>query len=277
MVIVKLYGGLGNQMYQYAAGKALALKIKTNLYLDDSWFVEIKGNKDVTQRVFELQPFGIEKNPLSLWDRISLKASPLVEFKESKFGYNKDFRTLKGNVVLDGYWQSYKYFDDYAAEIRTTFKFPKLSGDTRKLLERINSVNSISLHVRRGDYVTRKSTNDFHGVLGNKYYLSALKKIVTDVKDPYVFIFSDDPQWCRQNLKVPYKAYYQGNGDSGSGVNDMHLMSACKHHIIANSSFSWWAAWLDEKSEKKVAAPGDWFRQADAGLKDRLPKSWIKI
>jgi len=277
MVTVKLYGGLGNQMYQYAAGVALARKLRSKLHLDTAWFEQIKGNADVTQRIYELDGFGIAPAPLSVLDKINLRLNPPKLFSESGLGFNKDFEELNGNVYLDGYWQSYKYFEEYRQAILEAFSFPEtISRSNLRLLTQIKKLNSVSIHVRRGDYNTKRGRS-YHGLIGKSYYYKALEDLSKKVKHPVVFIFSDEIDWCKKNLTFDYPLEFIDSNSTNAGVEDMRLMSSCKHNIIANSSFSWWAAWLNKNVEKTIYAPTAWFAGEEHNIDDRLPTQWIRI
>lgn len=273
MVITKLYGGLGNQMYQYAAGKALATKLKSKLILDTSWFEEIKGNPDVAQRVYELDGFNIYPERLTILDQAKLSLWPAHEFKEGGLNYNSDFEGLRGNVILDGYWQSYRYFEPYSEVIQSAFAFqPFTSTENEELLQQIEQSESVALHVRRGDYNTKRG-RAFHGLLKPDYYHKALKLIQSKVNNPEIFVFSDEIDWCKKTFSFDFPAHFVDSNSTSSGIDDMHLMAACKHNIIANSSFSSWAAWLNTNKNKLVYAPRSWFVTVDA-IKDRVPASW---
>lgn len=276
MVIVKLYGGLGNQMYQYAAGSVLAEKLDARLRTDLSWFEAIKGNPGVVQRVYELDGFGIMPKELGYLDRMVLSFSPAQEFKESALGFNKSFNKLKGNVILDGYWQSYKYFNGYEDHVSELFKFPASKGKNKKLLDQITSVESISLHVRRGDYNT-KIGRKYHGLMPFKYYQESVKAVTRGTASPHLFVFSDEIDWCKENLKFDIPATFVDSNSPNTGSQDMSLMSACKHNIIANSSFSWWAAWLNRNPRKIVCAPKNWFAGEEHQISDRIPGDWLLL
>jgi hypothetical protein len=261
-------------MYQFAAGKALSLKLNSKLYLDTSWFAEIKGNPDVVQRAYELQDFHIEPGGLSTLDKLRLKLSPPTVFKEPDSRYRADFEKLRGNVLLDGYWQSYKYFKAYENQIQRAFSFPSFkSSSNKQLLKQITVSESVSVHVRRGDYNTKRG-RAFHGLLPKTYYQQALANLEKNVKNPTLFVFSDEIEWCKKNFKFKQPAVFIDSNSSNTGVDDMHLMAACKHNIIANSSFSSWAAWLNTNRHKQVYAPKQWFA-SEKTLQDRLPPSWI--
>ncbi|MGH7156964.1 MAG: alpha-1,2-fucosyltransferase [Candidatus Saccharimonadales bacterium] len=279
MVITRLYGGLGNQMFQYAVGLVLADRLSTRLYMDLSWFEAIKGNANVAQRVYELDVFDIYPKQLGLLDKISIKLNSPISFKEQGLGYQKSFRNLRGNIILDGYWQSYKYLDRKRELVLEAFSFPeKISQKNLKIFSSIQKAESVSIHIRRGDYVQMKHTNIYHGVIPLSYYSQAIAYFESLLNGPVFYIFSDDPKWCRTNLKLRSPAVFvDNNRGQRSGVEDLRLMSACKHNIIANSSFSWWAAWLNSNPQKIVCSPKDWFAGTKHRIQDRIPKDWLII
>jgi hypothetical protein len=277
MIITKLSGGLGNQMFQYAAGATLASKLKTENYLDLSWFDLIKGRADVAQRTYELDQFGIIPLELGLKQRAILRVRSPIVFAEKKQGYNPDLWHLEGNVLLDGYWQSYKYLEDNRDKILRIFSFPEVISDkNRRLLEHIKTVGSISLHIRRGDYVHIKKTNKIHGLLSLEYYHQAVDLLLKNIRNPHIFIFSDDLVWAKNNLKLNMPITFVSN-QLDRGVEDMRLMAACKYNIVANSSFSWWGAWLNQSPDKRIIAPKHWFRTADLKNPDLIPDKWIRL
>lgn len=292
MIIVRLMGGLGNQMFQYAAGRRLANHHQTKLYADLSWFETV--TEVDSKRSYELGCFSLKADFISpqrfalvLDDTENLKTQiytytkglikPRVRrYLEQGHGYNKVFLKLPNNTFLEGFWQSEKYFLDIRDLLLRDFSFKSGPMDkNRQALEDIRSSNAVSIHVRRGDYVNNKLTKAFHGVLGLGYYKKAVARLVRDIDKPRFFIFSDDPDWCRQNLKLGFPStYISGNK---AGFEDLRLMINCQHHIIANSSFSWWGAWLSENPGKIVIGPKDWFREKSLDTSDVLPKTWIKL
>jgi len=292
MVVVKLQGGLGNQMFQHAAARALAEKRGSNIRMDLSWFDG--ANLVDAPRHYELDRFSLKQSFVSpeqyaliteesnslkikLYNLTKGRAKPRVLlYKESGHGFDQRFFDLPDNVILDGYWQSEKYFLGVRDAILADFSFKNLAtGKNRSLLTEIKKVSAVSIHVRRGDYATTKAAKEFHGLMGLDYYAEAIKQISKRVQGISFFVFSDDPEWCKQNLKVPLPVTYIDHNKDGA--EDMRLMSACKHHIIANSTFSWWGAWLNPSSEKIVYAPRRWFANPDMDTKDILPDSWEKL
>jgi hypothetical protein len=151
-----------------------------------------------------------------------------------------------------------------------------LSGKNADIAEQIGRVNAVSLHVRRGDYVKNPKTTATHGLCSLDYYHTAIRYIYETVEQPYFFIFSDDMAWVKEHLKIDAPCQYVDHNQGKESFNDMHLMSLCKHHIIANSSFSWWGAWLNSSPEKIVIAPNKWFANQN-NIKDLLPNDWVTL
>jgi len=292
MIMLNIIGGLGNQMFQYAAGKALALKIGQDLMVDIAEFsgyqlhhgfelnrlfncnAEIASHKDVSnilgwQALKFAQRF-LKKPQLKLFRRQSFVVEP-------HYHHWPMLNEIKGNAYLLGYWQSEKYFADYSEEIRQAFTFKlSLSMENSKIADQILNVNAISLHVRRGDYVS-DSKNSFIGVCSLDYYQNAISYIKSIVDSPVFYIFSDDINWVKAHIVLDSPAVFVSHNQGAESYNDMRLMSMCKHHIIANSSFSWWGAWLNAHPEKIVIAPKKWFASDQFDTSDLLPSSWIRI
>ncbi len=292
MIITRLMGGLGNQMFQYAAARALAEKRATQVRIDLSWFDSARLVD--APRHYELDRFSLKQNfidpsryalvagqdsslKIRLYGFTKGRTKPRVLLcKESGHGFGAQFFDQPNNVLLEGYWQSEKYFIGIRNLILTDFSFgTPATGKNEALLSDINSTNAVSIHVRRGDYANTKAAREIHGLMGLDYYAEAIKQINKRVPDIKFFVFSDDPVWCKQNLKVPGSAVYVDHNKDGA--EDMRLMTACKHHIIANSTFSWWGAWLNPSEEKIVYAPKRWFANKDMDTRDILPESWEKL
>jgi hypothetical protein len=277
MVIVKLYGGLGNQMYQYATAVALAERLDTSVYMDLDWFQEVKNKPELTLRWYELDGFGIDPKTITPFGRLGLTLRPPKVFKEDFFGYLPAFEKLSGNVILDGYWQSYKYFAEHKEAVARAFTFPEaVKPENKKIIDRMESSNSVMLHVRRGDYNTKRG-KEFHGLIPLEYYRKAVADLKKKINNPTFYIFSDEIDWCRQNLKLDDPSEFIDSNGPNSGVEDMQLMAGCKHAIIANSSFSWWATWLNTHPGMLVYAPTAWFKGTEHEIEDRLPPEWIRI
>ena len=290
MIVSHIIGGLGNQMFQYAAGRTLSLKLGVSLKLDVDDFdgyglhqgfeldrlftckIELATEAD---KQFVL---GWQKNRLI---RRILKRPTLAAFRhkhfvvEPSFTYWDGIDSLKGNAYLDGYWQSEKYFYEFASTIRADFAFRlALSDQNAEIATRISKLNAVSLHVRRGDYVSNKKTNSVHGVCTLDYYRDAIEYILKRIESPVFFVFSDEMAWVRNNLKIAAETVFVDHNSGKESYNDMRLMSLCQHHIIANSSFSWWGAWLNSSENKIVIAPKKWFVN-QSNVVDLLPLNWV--
>jgi len=298
MIITKLKGGLGNQMFQYATGFALSQKNNTKHKIDVSEYD--KNNKD-TPRKFSLNIFNIN-SPIALSEEIILirknnswsKLFYLIKRKILR-KYYLDFhpdlykkintKIKKGfSVYLDGNFQSEKNFMEFSNQIRQEFTFKKEFFDdkVKQLAEVIQKENSVSIHVRRGDYVNDKKTNKYHGVCPIEYYEEAVSLIKKKVSEPIFYVFTDDEKWVSENFTKPeflrlMPTFINVSKNNFKDHEEMYLMSQCHHHIIANSSFSWWGAWLNKKSDKIVIAPEKWVNKNPNPHKNIIPETWIKI
>jgi len=283
LIISRLNGGLGNQMFQYALGRSLALKHNTNLGLDISSY-HLGGG--VTQRKFALDDFTIDSETVDLSDhkpndgitQYLQRFYPYYrrnEIQERTFNFDPNILKASRECILTGYWQSEKYFKEAESVIRRDFSFKKLVYlHLEKTSSDIENSHSVSIHFRRGDYVENEQVNKIHGVCDFDYYMGALKILNAKYSDLKLFVFSDDIQWVMTNFEIGQEIDFI---DTGSDTSDMYLMSLCKHHIIANSSFSWWGAWLGRFSDKTVIAPKSWFKTTARKTDDLLPPSWIRI
>jgi hypothetical protein len=279
MVIVKIVGGLGNQMFQYAFGRTISLKYQTPLFLDLSAFTTYQLHS-YSLNHFNIQariasPQQIQK--LTQKNKWWFGSKPKV-FQEPHFYFCPAALSQKPSRYFDGYWQSENYFSGIIPTLRKDLSVA-IAPDLVNLgyVEKMKSVNSVSLHIRRGDYVSNPSANQVHGVMGLEYYHQAIESIQRQLKDPYYFIFSDDPEWAKQNLKLDGPTDYIGHNGPEKNYEDLRLMSSCRAHIIANSTFSWWGAWLNPDPTKTVIAPKVWFASGQHNDKDLIPKNWIRI
>ncbi len=293
-IIVRIHGGLGNQLFQYALGRSVASKLKTNLSLTwvpfskDPWEYGLdyfNTTADVAKNTSLFGFVGIRKaqKKFDAFHRIlkRIRLNNIIlpfYFVEKGFPFNSNVFS-KNHSYLEGFWQTEKYFkhieDDIRAEI--TLKNP-LSSYSKSVMDEIRSSNAISLHVRRGDYITRADAITFHGTCSPEYYKDAVDRIAKNVSAPKFFLFSDDYEWVAENFKwLPFPFTCVKN-PSEKNYEDLILMASCKHHIIANSSFSWWGAWLNPRKDKIVIAPKKWFLSAPKNdTRDLIPEEWIKI
>lgn len=281
-------GGLGNQMFQYAAGRSLSLQNNIPFKIDFDCpykHVNYSYNLNVFLQQAEQADF------LELW-----KSKPKTKFakrlfmlagknyncklvrEKKEFTFNSDFFSIPDESYVSGFFQTEKYFSEFEEVIRKDFTFnidPSVAN--QKFMSEIISENAVSLHIRRGDYVKIKETNNFHGVCSIAYYESAIQLIADKISDPVFYIFSDDMQWVKENFNLSQPHVYVDINNASTNYEDMRLMSICKHHIIANSSFSWWGAWLNPSKNKTVIAPKQWMKDPQIQTSDLIPDNWIRL
>lgn len=279
MIVVTLKGGLGNQMFQYAAARALALKHGSALLIDQS-FLKADPAGQWTARAYQLNVFPALSalKEYTMLDRMANKISPAAVFEESSLAYDAAFEKLGKHVRLEGYFQTEKYFLNYADQIRADFSFPSPANEknAQMMHEIAEAVCPVSIHIRRGDMVTLKSASEHHGTMSTAYYAGAMDWVNERTSGATYFIFSDDIAWARENVRPNGIArYIDWNADNA--LEDMRLMSLCHHHIVANSSFSWWAAWLNRRIDKLVVAPRRWFNDSSLDTSDLIPTNWVRL
>ncbi len=281
MIIMRLTGGLGNQLFQYAFGLRMAEKLNTKLSLNCFDYGPKKYIALDRMRSYELNHFSITGKVASMpklfLHRIGVlqKMNPVYE-KSMLF----DPEVLKSpdNSYFNGYWQSYKYFESIKPLVLKEFTFKeKPSAKNAELLKEITGTSAICIHIRRGDYVTDPLTVEVLGTRSLDYYYEAITHMVKRVKNPHFYVFSDDPEWVKQNLKLDYPATYIGHNQGKYAYEDLRLMSHCQHFIIANSTFSWWGAWLSAHENKIVIAPKQWFSDKSKDSRDLVPPTWIRL
>lgn len=276
-------------MFEYAFGRHLALKNNSELKVDLSFY------ENQTDREYMLDHFSLSvgiafPNEIDLLKqrhfsklnilKRKLYNSPPYFIHEKTLEFRPENLRTQRDVYVDGYWQSEQYFIKSEAEIRADFQFRTMPSSANKgLLSLIPNCNAISLHVRRGDYVKNKALHKIHGTCSDNYYINAVNFIADKVSEPVFFIFSDDINWARENLVLNYPAKFIDINDGAHAYEDLRLMSNCKHHILANSSFSWWGAWLNNNPGKITLSPKIWF--ADTELNKQAssirPANWITI
>lgn len=290
MIISKIIGGLGNQMFQYAAGRSLSLRLGMRHLVDISSFDKYKIHQGFElSNVFDCQlniASEAECRELLGWQRnlnvqriVSKSMASIFRRRsfvlEEDFNYCPDFEMINRSCYLSGYWQSWRYFKDYEKVIRSDFTFLKHSDPIfEKTKNLILNNESISLHVRRGDYVENSKAQSKHGSSTLAYYNMAVKNIAEGLSEPVFFIFSDDPDWAFDNIKIKYPCHYINDNSASGSFKDMQLMSLCQHHVIANSTFSWWGAWLNKSPHSKVIAPMKWFANSQK-VPDLFPDGWV--
>ena len=305
MIIVQLRGGMGNQMFQYALARTLSQKHQCDLAVDISlcFKKESLDSTGLSLRRFDLEMFNIkgkviDKEPslrvfkLQKQDRIKRAAvlaghSVLSQFSDTFYiriherksvYFDKTLLNLPKNTILHGYFPSFKYFKDSSQIIRNDFTFKlDVSEQNKELVEIVTSTNSVSLHIRRGDYVSNEKTRQKFGLCSLDYYNRAVEHISKMVDNPQYFIFTDDQEFVLENLKMDFPMYFVSHNTGEKTFEDLRLMQCCRHNIIANSSFSWWGAWLNQNPEKIVICPVPSFDKINIRDDDFYPESWIKL
>lgn len=290
MIATALIGGLGNQMFQYAAGRALALRLGSRLVLDLSSFGRV--HTGTVPRSFELDRLAVQATPATHLEGMTLllarRPNRLVRgvsgwrtLREASLSYDPAVTVARDDTYLIGYWQSWRYLEDHAAAIAADLQ-PRspLSARNIAIQDRMRSSPSLSLHVRRGDYL--HAEHAAHGVLDRDFYLDAVARVCAAAPALDLYVFSDDLDWCRDAFdSTDWRPTYVDWNRGEDSWQDLFLMSACRHAVVANSSFSWWGAWLGDQhpaaDSRIVVAPGRWFAGGDTSMADRCPPSWIRI
>lgn len=293
MVIVQILGGLGNQMFSYACGRALAERLKTDLILDLSSYaryhrkymlnkfnINQKYNKDFkkTIMVIKYSDIFLKKYFNTHWN---FNLNGIKPVYENGSAYNVAIEDVEDNSYIQGYWGSEKYFADISEIIKREFTLKeKLSDNSLNWHKRIQKEScSVAMHIRRGDYINVPANQIIFKSLQVDYYQNAINVIKKKHDISAIFIFSNDILWCKENLKFGLPVYYVDGNDEDHGYEDLYLMSQCSHNIIANSTFSWWGAWLNDNKNKMVVCPQNFYKLNDKwhDSKDLCPKDWIKI
>lgn len=287
-VVARIEGGLGNQLFQYAAARSLADRLGCELLLD------LRGLAENGDRPYQLDQFKIRGSiaddqtlaslPSSRSSRASRIRSRIAQclpafcsypvFWPGDFSYDRRFERISQPVFLVGYWQTEKYFAWNRSRLLQDLQLVAAAPAQEKLLERMRTSNSVALHVRRGDYVSNAAAAQFHGVCDMGYYQEAIRRLLATMPDLEVFVFSDEPEWARSNLNLPAPTHVIDSNGPDRGYWDLELMRHCRHHVIANSSFSWWGAWLAQPDGQVVYAPSRWFRDASTNTSDVIPSRW---
>jgi hypothetical protein len=291
LVVSRLAGGLGNQLFQYAAGHALARRLGVPLQLDRSALEVRSGFPNETPRSYALDAFELEvaSADRSTIDALSPQRHGLISSVLTRIGFGtrphvlaeqgKDFdpRSLKvkAPVLLIGHWQNERYFASVAQELRDRLLVPRHapSERNRALAAQCKETITASIHVRRGDYVHNSKATAYHGVLPTEYFQAAANELIQDHGVQHFMLFSDDPEWVKDNLQLPCPSTMVDHNTGDESHWDLWLMKQCAHNIIANSSFSWWGAWLGDPQGRTVIAPRNWF--ADSSIRHGIiPATW---
>ncbi len=285
-IIVKLNGRLANQMFEWAFAKVLSQNSGKNVLIDDSEetlkldcfkvFDNIKTvEKSLKYKLFrKIIPFRNLRNKLT-----ALNFDKMQNIQEECFcTFRQNLLEINKPCYIKGFFQSEKYFKNIREDLLKDFSLNvDLNEQNKKMLEKIQSTNSVSIHFRRGDY-TKKRVADKYGSCSVEYYKNAVEYISNNnEKTITLFIFSDDIDWVRNNVKFDCETFYVDINSAKQGYFDLELMKNCKHNIIANSSFSWWGAWLNENESKIVVAPKWWMKDIDTTREniDIIPEGWI--
>ncbi len=293
MIVTHIFGGLGNQLFQFAIGRALADRLGVELCLDTRYFdIPRPGSLGMLEFGLCLPHFGhgcrtaerkglpaMRHDGLLPYVVARIRGAKFQIYRESGLAYQADFENQTDNTWLRGYWQSEKYFRDHAASVRKGLQVVTPPGDvSRSIMERQDRTCAVSIHVRRGDYVTNRKFNATHGTCDLDYYRQAADHIAARADgDVTFFAFSDEPEWVRENLDLPHELQVVSHNGEETSFDDIRLMSRCRHHIVANSSFSWWGAWLNPDPDKMVIAPKRWFADPAMQVHDIVPEDWIRL
>jgi len=279
-------------MFQYAMGRSVADQCGLPLVLDTSLFYTHRPK--MTKREYELHHFNVRAE-VRQWDPYGFRFNSALLRKASRILcnglhlapplYRENVGHLDVNnrdgLCIEGYFQSEKWFVENRERIRQDFTFvAEPSKEDQQILDAIGRAQvSVSLHVRRGDYLTHPTAATLHGVCDIAYYRKALQHLASCIGNLDLFVFSDEPDWCRAELNLGFPMQVIGHNTGMNSFADLRLMSACKHHIIANSSFSWWGAWLGNHSYQIVVAPAQWFADPNKNLvtRDLVPSSWLRL
>ena len=291
MIIVRVSGGLGNQLFQVATGRALSTIHQQPLVIDDRGFqadgfrkfclplfmVDILLPAD-SMAVQQILPPSRKRWVAFLKWRLTHGRS-LRYIREKSLDFNPEILNAGPHCYLHGYWQSQQYFQHAAHQIRRDLTLRVgPTGENPEWLKKITSGVSVSVHVRRGDYVLDPKASRVHGTCSVEYYRAAAAEIAGRISDtPTFFVFSDDPRWVRENLHLPFPTQYMSHNDDHHNYEDLRLMAACSHHIIANSSFSWWGAWLGGNPDRIVIAPKTWFNDPSRSDRSLVPAEWVRL
>ncbi len=295
MVITKLQGGLGNQMFQYAFGRYVSTQINQTLFIDDSIYSQDETAL-IVKRNYELDIFDLTvkkadiKNVLYFFpsksngflgksiNKVKKKLGNYIVLDENRIENVSLFKSK--NLYLQGFWQSENYFKSIESIIRNEFTFKtKISVINSEIIKKEQESNSVSVHIRRTDYVSNQFAFNFLGPCPIEYYYNAIQFFNDCLNSPVYFIFSDDMNWVKEKFSFLKNVHFINHNRNADSFEDMRLMSNCRHHIIANSSFSWWGAWLNKNTDKIIVAPRQWFKSEEDNIlsNELIPSSWVRL
>lgn len=289
MIFVRIWEGLGNQLFQYAYARALSLRTHQKVFLDVRETGKLAKDTGRAFRKYELGNFNIKlpvcsnierfyphlcerKGILFSIHKIVLRYLCFFRYYEEKeVQYRKELLRLRGNWYLQGWFQNFQYFEEYESIIRKELTPKQKIRITRELKDILKEKETVSVHIRRGDYQKTDS------ILPLTYYENAMERMQTLVNAPFWIVFSDDIAWCKKNMDFGDQVYYIGEKEQLQDFEELLVMSRCKNHIIANSTFSWWGAWLNRHKEKIVIGPERWFINGNRshGM-NIMPDEWIR-
>lgn len=296
MIVIRLWGGLGNQMFQYAFGFRMAKERNEELILDTRFFSEefLEHNHRFTRQKPDILKFPLTYISTAMTEEIPRSVSfyqhkivnrmirvlpfssfPMGEFKYIKewpLKYSEKYMDIDGhNIYFDGYWQCARYFDMCRNDLLSQFTRMHGTQAYQKVYDDVSSCNSIAVHIRRGDYCAHNNSFSNLYMLEKEYYDQTMSEATNQLRKPEFYFFSNDIEWVKVNFGERDNYHYISGAYDLTALDEMLLMSKCKHQIIANSTFSWWAAWLNTNKDKIVWVPDRWF-----GNKDIIPYGWRK-
>ncbi|MCU7521148.1 MAG: alpha-1,2-fucosyltransferase [Ignavibacteria bacterium] len=299
MIICRLKGGLGNQLFQYAIARRLSKKCNCDFKLDISAFQNDNFGRD-----YMLGKFNVIQNivtseelrTINLWFSNSCKGKLLrcgskvlpyyrryIVNETRPYFYDQNILKIRNNSCLNGYWQNENYFKEIRDILLKEFVVvSKLRGKNKDLADDINKTNSVGIHIRRhkgiqSNSVLYKKVVSQYGLVSNEYYNRAVDIIANKQSNIEVFVFSDDIEWAKANLNFTYPITFVDNNDEANGYEDFRLLSLCKHQIIANSTFSWWAAWLNNYHDKVIISPNKWVQSLLNIPNGIYPDNWLLL
>lgn len=281
MIIVKLMGGLGNQMFQYAFARNLSLKYNKPLKIDLSFLKNKNQGPKFTYRDYNLDIFNIDGDfDIPRNESGFLLQENALQTATTNINYVNTFiqKNINHNFVLSGFWQSQNYFIDIEDQIKQEFTFrdsvSKSNEYIQKMFNNIISCNSVMIHVRRTDYL---NSPDYYYVVDNDYIQSSTNIINAKINSPHFFVFSDDMEWCKENIKLKNTTFVD-NTYAGNACNYyLQLMRSCKHYIISNSTFAWWPTWLGRSTDSLIIAPKKWYKTSSVNAEELVPSNWLRV
>jgi hypothetical protein len=279
MIITKLMGGLGNQMFQYAMAKNYAIKNDLLLQIDTSFLDNKNKGSEFVYRDYELDLLSVDDSRWQSGDNCTTIREPHFHYSNQPYHRAKQLLTTnpEENIMFEGYWQTPKYFHEHAESIRGLFKhksrIENKKGIFKEMVNNIDSCESVMINIRRTDYLN----NNFHGVMSVDYVDYAVEILKSSLSKLRFFVFSDDMCWCKKNIKLENCIFVDHKYAGDQFEYYLQLMKRCKHHIIPNSTFAWWAAWLSDNPDQHVVAPQKWFQDPSIDTNDLIPPNWVRI